>query len=175
MKPLFIIATLFLAVSNARAEVFSFALAKASVAEEGDIVAVRPADWGWGKKEREQFFIVLIDCGDMFERWQDAHAFFTSPLTADGSMTPGPEVKLIKENRFRVFFDDIKNKASSKGVNIDLTKIRNEKMKYQPVKESKMKLDFAALVHDKHLKRKLANNDVAELKKAKKKASEKTP
>ena len=138
---------------------YEFAIAVCDEAEthrkkEGDIIAVKPSPWQWGKKELDQYLIITIDgltkeeadklCIPQFETGED---WWPSDEL--------PQPKIIAKRRFKISLDTLKSGFHPM---IELGKIRDKNIKYQPFKDknviiSKIAQDSAGLIYDKHLKK----------------------
>ena len=126
--------------------------------KEGDIVAVRPYPWNWGRKEIDAYLIVIIECNKTIDEMkklfqqrlyeggliygEDFRAFGAEDGTGiDYSVYPPKEYAWdIKNSKIISFPTKIaKNRFSislSKFTNIDLAKIQDKKKIYQPFKKA---------------------------------------
>ena len=137
---------------------FEFAIAcrdepEAHRKKEGDIIAVRPYPWEWGKKEEKNYLIVLMD-GLVKEEAQK----LTIPqwnLGLDWYPSDGVESEIlglvtIAKRRFKLPFDIISDGWHK---NLDIDKIRDRRSNYQPLKDQEIIIDtleHVSIVFDKH-------------------------
>ncbi len=118
--------------------------------KEGDIVAVRSYPWVWGKKEVDQYFIVIIEAD---EDIQTMRAIYEMPLY-EGGLDRHPfdavEVKILAKNRFQTPLNIIKNGWMP---SLDLIQIRDKTKVYQPLKDADIIMDTkeeVSIIYDKH-------------------------
>lgn len=118
--------------------------------KEGDLIAVKPYPWQWGRKEINAYLIVVLDGLTKDE----AHRL-CAPLYEDGSLEqPDPEIsdpKIMAKRRFKIPLETIKNGWLP---SLDLERVRNIKDVYQPLKETETVLDTkepVAICFDKYL------------------------
>ena len=137
--------------------IFDFAIAVCDESEshrkkEGDIIAVKPSPWQWGKKELDQYLIVTIDgltkeeadklCIPKFETGED--------WWPSGELS---QPNIVAKRRFKISFDILKANFDN---SIDLVKVRDKQIKYQPLMDKKIKItkdsmDSAKLISDKYI------------------------
>lgn len=137
--------------------VFEFAIAVCDEADlasghkrkkEGDIICCKPSPSTWGPRASEMCLIVTLD--GLTE--EEAHRLCI-PLFDDGSeWWPDIEskAKIIGKRRYKISLEIIKNGWLP---DMDLAKVRDKKVAYQPLKDAKIKLDTAekvSIVFDKH-------------------------
>lgn len=118
--------------------------------EEGDIIAVRPHPFNWGKTSR---LIVIIEANENLTTMQGIYEF---PLYEGGlDIEPSEDIiailpKILKKNRFQIPYDIIKNGWLS---TLDLKKVRSRLIIYQPLKEANLIIDTnekVSIIWDKH-------------------------
>jgi hypothetical protein len=155
--------------------IFSLAIAndapEAHRKKAGDIIAIRPADWQWGRKERQQYLIVKVDVGPTFdlvpEKWRMAAVRkLECPLYDDGSAWhPGadePQPGRLAKNRYQVPFTTLDGLAKAKGITVDWKRVRDEADDYQPLEGTTLPL--ANLITNKASGLKLTAADLAILR-----------
>lgn len=178
-RKLFLTLLLYFLTTNCFAETWAFLLAndtpEAHRKKEGDIVAVRAANWQWGRKERQQYLIVLVDTADAFTNINEARKFET-PIFADGRLTPiaaeGAHLpNITAKNRYKITFSDIDRLANEQGIVIDWDKVKNEAIDYQPLLDQNIVFSHQDLIHCKFSKRKLKAKDLGIIKNAGKKGA----
>jgi len=137
--------------------------------KEGDIVAVRPGDWQWGRKERQQYLIVLIDFEDIFENQADIRKFEV-PLFETGEVwypsDDEEQPKKIAANRYQIKFNKIDSEAKKQGITIDWDKVKDESIDYQPLLDNGIVFSYQDLIHCKFIKKELKAADLDIIKKA---------
>ena len=101
--------------------------------KEGDVVAVRPHPFNWGRKEIDRYFIVIID---MPEDIETLRSMFESCQYAEtNEFQPEDDSHLTKlaKNRFKIPLDIVKTGWMP---DLDLGKVRDKKIIYQPFKKT---------------------------------------
>lgn len=137
---------------------YEFALAcsdepEAHRKKEGDIIAVRPYPWDWGKKEEKDHLIVILD-GLVLEealkltvpQWNLGLDWYPS----DGQESEILDLKTIAKRRFKLPFDIIRDGWDK---TIEFDRIRAKKTRYQPLKDKRIVIDTlerVSIVFDKH-------------------------
>ncbi|MCK5608751.1 hypothetical protein KAR91_43135 [Candidatus Pacearchaeota archaeon] len=114
--------------------------AKVPRMKEGEIIAVQPYPWSWGRKELCGFFIVIIESSrTLAEMRQFTQGFYkrldTDELISDGmgnylEHEQNIQCELADKNRYRIPFAKIA--ANCQGLNIG--KVQDENKFYQPFK-----------------------------------------
>lgn len=112
--------------------------------EDGDIIAVRPSGWQWGKKELTQYLIVVVDGLSK----EEANNLVSSQYE-DGDK----EKPIVNKRRFKIPLDII-----GKGwvPDLDITAAKDKEIKYQPFLDSNLTIDMTekvAVCFDKQLSR----------------------
>lgn len=134
--------------------------------KEGDIIAVKPAGWQWGTEEVKRYLILEIDLGDSITTIEDAQKL-TVPQFEDGSLWHLSEdlsqPTIIGKRRYKIPFTDLITKAQSLGVSLDLNKVRDEKIAYQPLE--KVTIPFTDMIQDKILGKKLDSKQLSIIEK----------
>lgn len=132
---------------------FEFAIAICDEVEshrkkEGDIIAVKPYPWQWGKKELDQYLIVVMEGLTEEEAHKLCIPHFitgTDCYPPDDSERP----KNLAKRRFKIPLDTIKDGWLP---SMDLEKVRDKTDKYQPLKDEVV-IDLkesVAICFDKH-------------------------
>ncbi len=120
--------------------------------KEGDLVAVRPHPWNWGAKEIDQYLIVIIETVKSFKKLdslirqsvyrdlvtagnplvkQSIYNSLTEPDIVTGQpQRPYNDFEIAHKNRFQISHAKVKAKLSD----LNLTKVRNKVLRYQPFK-----------------------------------------
>ena len=118
--------------------------------KKGDIIAVKPYPWEWGKEEVKRFLIVVID-GLTKQQVED----MCSPHYANdkliSELEPDSDEKPIAKRRFKIPLDVLENAA---GMTLDINKLEDKSVEYQPLKKINKVLDFTKdnFVYDKEVK-----------------------
>ena len=104
--------------------------------KEGDIIAVKPYPWSWGKKEVTEYLIVILD--NLTE--EEAHAlcqphYEDAVLQKDVDMETPP--KIIGKRRYNIPLDTLKIYEPL----LDKEKVRDPKQNYQPFKVKALAID----------------------------------
>jgi hypothetical protein len=115
--------------------------------KEGDIIAVRPHPWHWGRKEIDGWLIVIVESIKTLEEMRTLGAQPIYRDTKDGKLMSAQEVltiarpngsrpveefEVITKNRYQVSFADVVANCPS----LDLAKVRDERKIYQPFKRA---------------------------------------
>lgn len=136
---------------------YEFAIAVCDESEshrkkEGDIIAVKPYPWEWGKKELNQYLIVVVDglvkeeadklCAPQFETGKD---WWPSDEL--------PQSNIIAKRRFKIDLNILKSEFDSE---MDLAMVMDKKVKYQPIKDKNTVISSdnaltAKMIYDKYL------------------------
>lgn len=138
-------------------KIFTFILSASNKVEklrrnEGDIVDIKEGIIPIGKKERKHFFAVPVGLEDDFSL--ENLEILRQPVMN--------EDEVIMKKRFKIDFEDIRIKALEKGIDLDLSKIRDEKQDYQNILDGSVVLDLKLEVFDKVLGRKLSDKELKE-------------
>lgn len=137
--------------------------------DEGRIVAVKPSGWKWGTEEVKQFLILEVDLGSSITTIEDAQKL-TVPHFDNGAlwwpdgdpMNPNPPPKVLAKRRYSIPFTDLVAKAQVLGTTIDLAKVKDMTVEYQPVE--KITIPFATMILDKVTSKKLNATDLVMIK-----------
>jgi len=141
--------------------------------DEGRIVAVKPAGWKWGTEEVKQFLILEIDLGTSITTIEDAQKltvphFETGelwwPSSEDKDGNPIEPPKVLAKRRYSIPFADLIARAQVLGKTIDLAKVKDMTVEYQPVE--KVTIPFANMILDKVKGAKLIATDLVKIKAA---------
>jgi hypothetical protein len=125
--------------------------------KQGDIIAVKPAPWEWGRKELDEYLIVPVTGLTKAEAHSLCQPYYEGgvkqedipPLDPTAEKPPAP-VKIVGKRRYSVPLDVIKTGwcPDMKTADVaDVTKV------YQPLKDTNVKIDFAdkvAICKDNH-------------------------
>jgi hypothetical protein len=110
--------------------------------QEGDIIAFKPSPWSWGKKELDQYLIVIID-----GMTQDEMVQLCFPLYKDGEMDEeiimANHMKPIGKRRYCLPFDIIKDGWEPA---LNNEKVRDKTLVYQPLKDNSIVINAAEKV-----------------------------
>ena len=126
--------------------------------KEGDIIAVKPSGWEWGTEEVKRYLILEIDLGDSITTIEDAQKLTVSQFETGELWYPEETPKIIGKRRYKIPFTDLITKAQSLGISVDLGKIKDEKIAYQPLE--RVTISFVDMIQDKILIKKLTNKDL---------------
>ncbi len=113
--------------------------------KQGDIIAVKPAPWNWGKKEVDQFLVVPVS-GLTKEEAHDlcqpsyAGGVLQKDLPTDIDAEP---VAMVGKRRYSIPMATIKKGWKADMVTAD---VEDKKKVYQPLKDAKVKIDFSEKV-----------------------------
>jgi len=115
----------------------------------GDVIAYKPYPWAWGKRERENYLILVVDglteeeCSRMI---MPLYEFPDGILLADGWLDYG---LMLGKRRYNI--DTIGLKSQIKGT-IDWKAAFDTSSTYQPFDDGKMIIDFKSVnnVYDKY-------------------------
>lgn len=133
--------------------------------KEGDIIAIRPAAWKWGVRERGGYLIVLVDSGGLLASQEDADKL-TAPLFEDGEIwwPEGEHPGIIGKRRYAVPFSRLDDLARARGLAVDWSRVRDEGQDYQPFLDSGLVLPLAELINNKASGLKLSLDDIGVVK-----------
>ena len=115
--------------------------------KEGDIIVIKPSDWGWGREERKLF---LMDLGCEISSIAQAEKL-ALPLFSDGDAW-WPEdsaSEIIAKRRFVISFEELDIQAQSQGLIVDWEKVKNYSEDYQPFLDAKLIISDLSLILNK--------------------------
>jgi hypothetical protein len=127
----------------------------------GDIVAVKPAGWKWGTKEIKRYLIVEIDLGDTIKTIEDAQKLTVPQFETGELWWPSDDLlqpKIIKKRRYNMSFLELAAKTQALGTSIDLGKIYDLNIAYQPLE--KITIPFSDMIFDKNTNKKLVESNL---------------
>lgn len=133
--------------------------------KEGDVIAVKSADWQWGTEEVKRYLIVRIDFENLITSIEDAQKLTVPQFQTGELWYPSfdlPQPKIIGKRRYKIPFTDLTAKAQTLGIFIDMVKVQNETVAYQPLE--KTTIHFTDIIYDKILGRKITNIDLITVK-----------
>ena len=117
--------------------------------KEGDIIAVKPHPWQWGKREVNVYLIVIAD--NLIE--QEAHslcqAHYEDGILQENINIDNP-VDIVGKRRYSIPLSIIKNGWIPKMIIPDVRDLRKI---YQPLKNENIVIDFServSICKDKH-------------------------
>jgi len=113
--------------------------------KQGDIIAVKPAPWNWGKKEVNEYLIVPatgLTKEEAHELCQPCYAggVLQKDLSIDLDAKP---VAIIAKRRYSIPLEIIKVGWKPDMITKD---VEDKKKVYQPLKDAKVKIDFTEKV-----------------------------
>lgn len=138
--------------------------------KEGDIVTVRPYPWKWGRKEIDEYLIVIVECDFTFPEikaklksplYEGGHQrgvtfrYLEPPEEESSSYDRGehvvslpsqqiiPRPAIIGKNKYRILLADLGS--------VDKAKIRDKKYIYQPFKSAKQLVEAFDGIGTNHL------------------------
>ena len=137
--------------------------------DEGRIVAVKPAGWEWGTEEVKQFLILEVDLGNSIDTIEDAQKL-TVPHFDTGDLwwpdsdpeNPNPPPRILAKRRYRIPFTDLVTKVQILGTTIDLEKVKDMTVEYQPIE--KVTIPFLNMISDSFTSKKLVADDLVKIK-----------
>jgi hypothetical protein len=141
--------------------------------DEGRIVAVKPSGWKWGTEEVKQFLILEVDLGSSIATIEDAQKltvphFDTGdlwwPSSEDKDGNPIEPPKILAKRRYNIPLTDLVAKAQVLGKTIDLAKVKDMGVEYQPIKA--ITIPFATMILDRVKGTKLIATDLVEINNA---------
>ena len=94
-------------------------------AKKGDIIAVQPYPWQWGKLEEDHYLIVVVDGLTEKEARELSLPLYEKEITAEIR-----ENRILAKRRNKIDFDKLKTI-----VPIDEVKLADRSIVYQPLKE----------------------------------------
>ncbi len=120
--------------------------------KEGDIIAVMPHGWQWGRKEVKRYLIVDVDVGAI-DKMPDARKFEVPKYEADIATPPGIDEEnppaITGKRRFHIPFNVLNALAEARGVvDIDFNRVADPEDEYQPLMGVDT-LQAAGLIRDK--------------------------
>lgn len=131
--------------------------------KEGDIIAVKPAGWQWGRAEVKNFLIVEVDLGPSITTFVQA-CCLQIPEFETGELDwpeikdwDERELKITAKRRYKISF------ALLDGMGIDFAKVRDSDVEYQPIE--KTTIQGVGLIADKVKKRQMLETDMQDLTK----------
>ncbi len=127
--------------------------------KQGDIIAVKPANWQWGTKEYEDYLIIELDLGNVITTIEDAQKLTVPQFEIGELWYPEETPKITGKRRYNIPIADLIAKTT---VVIDVEKMVEKGNKYQPLE--KVSIPFDGLIQDKILNRKLQVNDLTIIK-----------
>lgn len=132
--------------------------------KQGDIIAVCPDGWQWGTEEVKRYLIVRVDFGSTITLLKDAKKLAV-PRFSDGSLWDTTGNKTVTEKRrYSIPMSDLVAKAATLGVTVDMAKVIDPSIEYQPVRTTT--IPYAAMVQDKVLNKKIASSDITKIRAA---------
>lgn len=105
--------------------------------KEGDVIAFKPAPWNWGKRELDQYLIVTVDGMTQDEMVQLCRHMYEGGETNETVIMEN-NMKPIAKRRYKLPLDLLKNGWIP---SIDLQKVRDKTLVYQPLKENAVVVD----------------------------------
>lgn len=117
--------------------------------KEGDIIAVKPHPWEWGRKEVKEYLIVVADGLTKEEVYNLCQPHYEGGVTLS-KQQDSKLVEIINKRRYNIPLSIIKSGWLS---SMKLASIRDVTKAYQPLKDSKVVVDFSenvSICRDKH-------------------------
>lgn len=130
--------------------------------KQGDIIAIKPADWKWGTEEVKHYLLIEIDLGDGIATWEDAQKLTVPQFETGELWYPEEMPKIIGKRRYKISLNDLAVKAQQSGVIVDIEKLPESD--YQPFRGKIV--PFADMIQDKILGKKLDRNKLREIGRA---------
>ena len=129
--------------------------------KEGDIISVKPAPWNWGKKEVKEYLIVTMDglteqeahnkCKpywDWEQKGEDPPKLIPNTITyfdedlqkevTDTTMVFDKEEMAVAKRRYKIPLSKLTESNSL----VDLSKIKDPKVEYQPFQKTTLTKSF---------------------------------
>jgi len=110
--------------------------------KQGDIIAVKPAPWNWGKKEVDQYLIVPVTGltkEEAHELCQPSYAGGVLQKDLPTGLEADP-VAIVAKRRYSIPLAIIKTGWKTDMIIAD---VEDKKKVYQPLKDAKVEIDFA--------------------------------
>ena len=117
--------------------------------KQGDIIAVKPAGWQWGKKELDGFLIVPVTGLTKEEAHSMCQPHYDGGVKQE-EITEESTSAVVGKRRYNIPLDTIKNGWCKDMKTAD---VENKTKIYQPLKDANIKLDFTekvSICKDKH-------------------------
>ena len=126
--------------------------------KEGDIIAVKPYPWAWGTEEVKRYLIIVVN-----NLTEEEVADYMSPYYEGDNVGTLEEPGVVTGKRkFNVDIAEIKTHVKS---DIDLVKLKDKDVDYQPLKDESIEIDADVLPDNFSL---VTNKYTGDFKKAKK-------
>jgi len=119
--------------------------------KQGDIIAVKPAGWQWGKKEVNGFLIVPVTGLTKEEAHSMCQPHYSGGIKQE-ELTESMNPVRAGKRRYSIPLDIIKDWEPD----LNIADVENKNKVYQPLKNKGKKLDFAekvAICRDNHTKK----------------------
>ena len=100
--------------------------------KEGDIIAFKPAPWNWGRKEIDQYLIVTVEGITQSEMVQLCRPLYEGG-DEDETVIENSNLNIIGKRKHKLPLDTLANGWMP---TLDLERVRDKKVQYQPLKES---------------------------------------
>lgn len=107
---------------------------------QGDIIAIKPYPWYWGRKEIDEYFIVLLRADKTPEQIRKVNEGVYQRMDTEELITEtvanmlenelNISVKLVDKNRFRISLTSLKQLLTD----LDTARFEDKKCIYQPCK-----------------------------------------
>jgi hypothetical protein len=117
--------------------------------KQGDIIAVKPAPWEWGRKEVDEYLIVPVTGLTKEEAHSLCQPYYEGGVKQE-DITEESSPKVVGKRRYSIPLDTIKNGWAADMKTAD---VEGKTKVYQPLKDSKVKIDFSekvAICKDNH-------------------------
>ena len=118
--------------------------------KQGDIIAVKPAGWQWGRKELDEYLIVPVtgltkeEAHDLCQPQYEGGVLQKDLPVMDPKAETKPEpVAVVAKRRFSIPIAAIKAGWKTGMATAD---VEDKKKVYQPLKDADVKIDFAEKV-----------------------------
>ncbi len=138
--------------------------------QEGDIIAVRPANWEFGTKEKKLFLIVIVDLGnDVKEisvaRQLEIADYGVNYLTLPSDTEVWPEMRA--KHRYSVESSAIDSEQASLGnTPVNWSRVRDIADAYQPLTTSETEMEYTHVLKDKVQDKLVDLTDIQNIKNA---------
>jgi len=130
----------------------------------GDIIAVCPENHQGGVKTRKTHLLVKMDFGSGIASHDDSKKLMIPKFEGGDLIWPPDVYQILAKRRYNLPFTNIIAKALTLGITIDMDKLLNPEIDYQPLEN--VTIHFLEMVFDRTLNRKLTAINLATISNA---------
>jgi len=110
--------------------------------KQGDLIAVKPAPWNWGRKEVDEYLIVPTTGLTKEEAHSLCQPYYEGGVKQE-DITEDSNPAIVGKRRYSIPLSTIKDGWKPDMVTKD---VEDKKKVYQPLKDAKVKIDFTEKV-----------------------------